>query len=239
MVVNHYLEVLLLLSTSNALQTSKFLSPVQTTFCLPTHLTSYDTSPLVFSTAISNTAYTTHCNILIVSLLCPISIFSTFTKFHSFSSQKSGNHSRYLLFLSSRESQSPDDSTFYFLLSSSTLPCILSPSTPPCNAFSHGYYKKPPLYMVSESLVLVPSNSSSRLRPKCGYWNANLRLLVPSFKLLSQFLTLDHQILDLLFRLIFLPRAFSRSDITYLPNAMFSKPPNLYINSLLLPSPHV
>ena len=169
MVVNQYLEVLLLLSTSNALQTFKFLSLVQTTFCLPTHLTSYDTSPLVFSTAISNTAYTTHCDILIVSFLCPISIFSTFTKFHSCSSQKSGNHSRYLLFLSSREPQSPDDSTFYFLLSSSTLPCILSPSTSPCNAFSHGYYKKPPLYMVCESLVLVPSNSSSRLLPKCGY----------------------------------------------------------------------
>ena len=119
--------------------------------------TSYDTSPLVFSRAISNTAYTTYSNILTVSLLCPISIFSTSTKFHSCSSQKSGNHSRYLLFLSSRESQSPDDSTFYLLLSSSTLPCMLSPSTSPCNAFSHSYYKKPPLYLVSESLVLIPS----------------------------------------------------------------------------------
>ena len=135
--------------------------------------------------------------------------------------------------------QSPDDSTFYLLLSSSMLPCILSQSTSPCNAFSHDYYKKPPLYMLSESLVLVPSNSSSRLLPMCGYWNASLRLLLPPFKLLSQFLTLDHQILDLLFRLIFLPCAFSRSDITYLPNAMFSKPPYLYTNSLLLPSPHV
>ena len=104
MVVNQYLEVLLFLNTSNPLQTSKFLSPVQTTFCLPTHLTSYDTSPLIFSTAISNTAYTTHSNILIVSLLCPISIFSTSTKFHSCPSQKSGNHSRHLLSLSSRES---------------------------------------------------------------------------------------------------------------------------------------
>ena len=68
--------------------------------------------------------------------------------------------------------QSPDDSTFYLLLSSSMLPCILSQSTSPCNAFSHDYYKKPPLYMLSESLVLVPSNSSSRLLPMCGYWNA-------------------------------------------------------------------
>lgn len=92
--------------------------------------------------------------------------------------------------------------------------------------------------MVSESPISVPSIFSSRWLPRWGYWNANMSTSLPSFRVKSQFLILDHQILGLFYSLIFLCDTFTRSDIMNLPNAMCSKAPNLCTSFPVLLSPH-
>lgn len=58
---------------------------------------------------------------------------------------------------------------------------------------------------VSEPLVSVPADSSSKLLPKWGCWNADLSTSLWSCRPKSQFLTLDDQVLDLLFSLLLYP----------------------------------
>ena len=157
MVVNRYLEVLLLLSTNHALLTSKCLSPLQTTFCLQTHLTLYDSPPLGFSPAVSNTEH------ISTSSQDPSFVPSPYFLFPLNSTVAPVRNLEIIL-------------DIFLLLHPKSPKVLMSPPfthpwihlrfhaswTSPCSAFSHDYCKKPPMYVVSESLVSVPSNSSSR-----------------------------------------------------------------------------
>lgn len=145
MVVNWYLALLLLLSTNYALLASRSLTPARITFCLQTHLTSYDTFPLGFSTAVSNTARTKHISTFSWD---PFSVPSLY----------------FLLPLNSTIAQVRNPEIILDIL----LPLLLNPKSPkslrippfthsqvhlpfhasgtsPYNDFSHDYCSKPPL----------------------------------------------------------------------------------------------